>query len=95
MLHLVQEINLYNLSSIQTTAFGNTHCFSGPGISRYTNNIHLLQPVNEWASIHWTEELSNSDSRKIIRMLNTAYEAGRQSMKEDIKELLGISKIHI
>ena len=80
----------YKLLKIQTTAFGNTHCFSGPGISRYTNNIHLLQPVNEWASSQWTEEFSDNEASKITCMLNSAYEEGRQSMSQDIKQLLGI-----
>jgi hypothetical protein len=80
----------YKLLNIQTTAFGKTHCFSGPGISRYTNAIHLLQPFNDWASSQWTEEFSNNDASKIISMLNSAYEEGRQSMSQDIKQLLGI-----
>jgi len=83
---------LYRLQEIKATAFGNAYCFTGPNISRYSNSIHLLQPFNEWASLQWTEDYSDSESRKIVGMLNAAYEAGRQSMSQDIRELLGINK---
>lgn len=73
-------------------AFGDTHRFIGPNISRWGRNIQIFQPFNDWAKEHWTKEYSDKEAQKIVWLLNAAYEAGRQSMQQDLKHLLGIKE---
>ena len=72
------------------TAYGDTHQFIGPNLSRWGSHVHLFQPFNYWASQHWTKESSDNEAQTIVYLLNAAYEAGRQSMRDDLKVLLGI-----
>lgn len=71
------------------TAFGDVHYFIGPKLSRY-DYAHLMQPFNEWAKEQWDESSSHLNAQRIVSCLNAAYEAGRESMAEDIKNLLNI-----
>ena len=81
-------------------AFGFTHKFIGPGLSRYTNKILLIQPLNDWAAKYDLEYRSAPgtenngiafrEAQRIAGMLDAAYEAGRKSMQEDIRKALGI-----
>ena len=74
------------------TAFGTTHRFVGPNLSRWNGSIHLLQPFNEWSQEKWLPSDADSDAQSIVYLLNAAYEAGRKSMQQDIKHMLGINK---
>jgi len=74
------------------TAFGDTHRFIGPNLSMFGSEIHLLQPSNKWANEHFTKEYADNDAQKIVFLLNSAYEAGRESMRQDLKRLLGINQ---
>jgi hypothetical protein len=71
-------------------ALGDTHRFIGPNINRFGSSIQIFQPFNEWAKEHWTKEYSDNEAQKIVYLLNAAYEAGRVSMQQDIKHILGI-----
>lgn len=74
------------------TAFGTVHEFHGPNLPRYTNGVHILQPMNDWATQHFTSEYSDREAQKIVHLLYAAYEAGRQSMQKDIQNLLGLNR---
>lgn len=74
------------------TAFGTVHEFHGPFLSRYTNGVHFLQPLNDQAIEKYTSDYADHEAEKIVSMLHAAYEAGRQSMQKDFQDLLGINK---
>lgn len=94
MNHLISissaAVGTYSYIKDGVDAFGSTHQFYGPGLSRFGNSIHILQPFNDWSKQYWSSEYSDSDAQKIVCLLNAAYEAGRKSMQRDVKILLGI-----
>jgi len=75
--------------STSSTAFGKTHCFMGPGLSRYCNDIHLIQmnPPPDWPI---NEDRIAGDAQHILTMLHGAYAAGYKAAKKDIRVMLGI-----
>ncbi len=81
MIHSSSEhFNLYR----DENAFGETLTLQ-PGA--YTR-VLLLQPYNAWCGKHWegTQRLENENH--LLRMLETAYQQGRESMRRDITRLL-------
>lgn len=73
------------------SGFGSTHIFRGPGMPQYVNHVHLLQPFNAWAAEHFNPKRADDDARVIVSLLHAAYEAGRESMKKDIHQLLSLN----
>lgn len=75
-------------------ALGITHEFHGPGMPRYANDVHFLQPPNEWAvqcmAEKETRSWADSHAERIHGFLEAAFEAGREDMKRELRELLGI-----
>ena len=72
------------------TAFGTTYKFKGPGLSQYVNSVHFLQPCNALATEHFGLEEQENEAKIIASLLHSAFEAGRQSMKADLREILEI-----
>jgi hypothetical protein len=84
------SVGTYSYIRNGVDAFGSTHQFYGPGLSKFSNSIHILQPFNDWSKEYWSSEYSDRDAENIVGLLNAAYEAGRKSMQRDVKLLLGI-----
>lgn len=78
----------------EKTALGIVHKFHGPGMPQYANGVHVLQRLNCWA----LECLLKDDQRPtheadvVLRLLEAAFEAGKQQAKREIREMLGIYK---
>jgi hypothetical protein len=73
------------------SAYGATHIFKGPNLPQYANYIHLLQPYNAWAAEHFNPGRADEDALRIVQFLHEAYNAGRESMKIDIHDLLRLN----
>lgn len=78
-------------------ALGITYEFRGPGMPQYANDLHFLQPLNEWATKSMAvDELGESkrdlslDAERVRGFLNAAFEAGREDMKREFRNLLGV-----
>lgn len=73
------------------TAYGTEHKFIGPNMPQYANGVHLMQPMNDWAN-KCIPDLAhaNASAKRIVWLLTAAYEAGRKSMAQDLKNLLMI-----
>lgn len=76
-------------------AFGTVYKFIGPHLNGYDGyKIHILQPFNEWAQNNWEYPVySDNEADNISRMLNIAYEAGRDSMRSEFRLLLGLRNV--
>lgn len=62
----------------------------GPGLPKYANGVHLLQPTNEWANKVLTEDGAHwaLDAERIVGLLGDAYEAGCRARSEELRALL-------
>lgn len=79
----------------QSTALGIQYVFEGPGISRFANGVHFLQIPCGWAVkclTDGTRDHGSYDADTILRLLATAFEAGRQDAKCEIRRTLGINQ---
>ncbi len=86
------KISYYACQKIKNwTAFGDVYRFTGPHLGRF-EEIHLLQPFNDFTKEHWTDEHSDNQAYAIVVMLSKAYEAGRASMQQEMKQLLGLPR---
>jgi hypothetical protein len=63
--------------------------FRGPGLPQHCCGVHLMQPMNEWATKHASGESAAHEAERILRLLECAYEAGKRDAKKEIRELLG------
>mgnify|MGYP001546906443 CR=1 FL=1 len=70
-------------------AMGACPKFKGPGISQYDRGVHIMQPINDWATKHVDDDFAKRETDRVVYLLNLAYEAGRQSMAKDLRNLLG------
>ena len=80
-------------------ALGITHEFYGPGMPQYAKDVHFMQPVNEWAIKCMKEDDEGSGLRtsrwdheadRIVRLLASAFEAGRADMRREFRWLLEV-----
>jgi hypothetical protein len=64
----------------------------GPGMPRYANRVHLLQPTNEWAQKVLTEDGKHwaSDAERIVGLLEDAFAAGKLARSRELRALLGV-----
>lgn len=79
----------YNFKE-EVTEAGIAHVFSGPGVSGMPV-VLVQEPTNEMKeklAKRW--EWPERQATFVQILLEHAYEAGRQSMKNDVKALLGI-----
>ncbi|KKN65711.1 hypothetical protein LCGC14_0478500 [marine sediment metagenome] len=74
--------------SKSATAFGTTHVFSGPGLCRYSNAIHLLQPFNDWAVKCYT--YADDEAETIVSLLRQAFDAGKEEAKKELRQWLNV-----
>lgn len=76
---------------VSTTALGTEHKFIGPGLTEFTPGLHFQQTNNDWAVTCYAKtETSTYQAEFVMTMLCRAYEAGRESMAADIRNLLAI-----
>lgn len=76
---------------VSTTALGSAHEFIGPGLSQFVCSLHFQQTNNDWAVTCYAKtETSTYQAEYVVMMLHRAYEAGRESMAVDIRNLLAI-----
>jgi len=73
-------------------AFGIAFQFKGPGMLNYGPAVHPLQCLNIWANKNYSLEFTERQSENVVRILNCAYEAGKEAAKREIRELLGAAK---
>lgn len=64
------------------TGLGDTHVFRGPGLGRFCSEVHLVQD----------SDAAEGQAQQVTHLLDTAFEAGRDSMREEFRGLLGIQK---
>jgi hypothetical protein len=74
----------------ETDALGFAPRFTGPGISRHDRGVRPQQPMNEWASKHVDDAYSRDQAAQIARLLNVAFQAGREDMRAEFRRTLGI-----
>ncbi len=77
------------------TALGTEYSFHGPGLSRYANSVHFLQVPCDWAleclaKDDKERDHGDHDAETIVRLLQEAFEAGRQDAKREFRQLLGV-----
>jgi hypothetical protein len=74
-----------------TTALGVAHEFHGPGMARISPPLYFMQPLNEAAtlSVNDGDNVARIDADRVTSLLNAAYEAGRESMADDVRKLIG------
>lgn len=82
---------------VSETAYGKQHQFEGPGLSKYANGVHFIQPPNEWALECMVKELKDNsygdrDAEIMLGLLQQAFNAGRQDAKREIRDALGVHK---
>ncbi len=56
--------------------------------ARFSQSVHLQQPMNERAAEHVNNEYHERQQEALSRMLYDVYEAGREDMKAEFHELL-------
>jgi len=65
--------------------------FHGPGLPLYANGVHTLQPLNDWAKKCCSErDLPAAEANAVLRLLEAAFEAGRNDAKREIREIIGV-----
>ena len=70
-------------------ALGVEHCFTGPNMPHYANEIMLIQPLNDWAVKCLTDErIDERYAEKICRFLNAAFQAGKDARSAEIDRLI-------
>lgn len=96
-----EEKPIYTISK-SSDALGITHKVHGPGMPQYANELHFIQPLNEWATkCMAVDALAKEDreertpiwdhnAERMLGFLQAAFEAGRQDMRRELRELLGI-----
>jgi hypothetical protein len=70
-------------------ALGVAVTFRGPGLSRYISQVHVMQPMNEWATHHADEDMMRREAERILWMLDAAFEAGREAAFAELRQLIG------
>lgn len=81
-----------NPSSEHFVLYRNENAFGKTLSFRFNGHPELLlhQPFNEWSQKHWTEGgHTDRNEEHLLRMLETAYQQGRESMRTDLMKLLG------
>jgi hypothetical protein len=76
-------------------ALGVRHEFIGPGMYDVLSGVHLMQLMNEWASKSINDDLNSHcafEADVIKKMLEAAYEAGKDDVKKELRQALGIKK---
>ena len=75
------------------TALGTEHKFHGPGLPQYANGVHFLQVPCEWALQCLAEkERADYEADTILRLLQGAFEAGKEEARREIRHALGVFK---
>jgi hypothetical protein len=83
----------YKITTTET-ALGTEHKFHGPGLSQYANGVHLMQPMNEWATKSVTSEDAEHAAETIRRLLVAAYQAGHEAARRELIDFMHSGKIH-
>lgn len=70
-------------------AMGFAPAFRGPGLPQHANGVHVMQPMNEWATRHADEDMMRREADRILWFLNAAFEAGRKAAFADLRRFIG------
>ncbi len=71
---------------------GTSFAFFGPGLPKYANSVHFIQPLIPFAQ----ENLRNDhvhgtyEAEQLCRWLAAAFEAGRAAKAKELREVLGV-----
>jgi hypothetical protein len=86
-------MKLFTYTTTQT-ALGEEHEFHGPGMPQHANGVHLLQLTNPWAQRCLNDrERGPYEAETILRLLRSAFEAGREDAKREIRSVLGAKSL--
>jgi hypothetical protein len=72
----------------ETDAMGFAPAFKGPGLSRYASHVHVMQPMNEWATQHADASMARHEAERIVWLLDEAFEAGRRAAFAELRALI-------
>jgi hypothetical protein len=74
----------------ESDAMGFAPAFQGPGLSRYASQVHVMQPMNDWATQHTDEKSARHEADRIVWLLEEAFEAGRRAAFAELRTLISI-----